>query len=49
LEAQSKLEEDTAKKEAKAEARAEAELKKKMESQVRMVELTLMCSTHSRI
>ncbi|TEB25073.1 density-regulated protein DRP1 [Coprinellus micaceus] len=34
LEAQSKLEEDTAKKEAKAEARAEAELKKKMESQV---------------
>ena len=35
LEAQSKLEQDTAKKEAKAEAKAEAEMKKKMASQVR--------------
>jgi len=37
LEAQTKLEEDTAKKEAKAEAKAEAELKKKMASQVHPV------------
>ena len=35
LEAQAKLEEDTAKKEAKAEAKADAALKKKMASQVR--------------
>jgi hypothetical protein len=34
LEAQSKLEKDTAKKEAKAEAKADAALKKKMASQV---------------
>lgn len=36
LEAQTKLEKDTAKKEAKAEAKANAELKKKMASQVRV-------------
>lgn len=35
LEAQSKLEKDTAKKEAKAEAKADAALKKKLASQVR--------------
>lgn len=35
LEAQTKLEKDTAKKEAKAEAKADAALKKKMASQVR--------------
>lgn len=34
MEAQSKLEKDTAKKEAKAEAKADAALKKKMASQV---------------
>lgn len=47
MEAQSKLEKDTAKKEAKAEAKADAALKKKMSSQVRRVALTLSkCGPH---
>ena len=41
MEAQVKLEKDTAKKEAKAEAKADAALKKKLASQVRFVFIPL--------
>lgn len=44
LEAQSKLEQETAKKEAKAEAKADAALKKKLASQVRCLNYHL-CTT----
>jgi len=46
LEAQTKLEKDTAKKEAKAEAKADAALKKKMASQVRLLTLIRKYSSH---
>ena len=48
MEAQSKLEQDTAKKEAKAEAKAEAEMKKKMASQVRCFAWTFLLSLYIR-
>ena len=46
MEAQTKLEKDTAKKEAKAEAKADAALKKKMASQVRLLTLIRKYSSH---
>jgi density-regulated protein len=42
LEAQARLEKDTAKKEAKAEAKADAALKKKLASQVRTSTISLL-------
>lgn len=49
LEAQTKLEKDTAKKEAKAEAKADAALKKKMASQVCLTLLSLNSLLHSSL
>lgn len=45
MEAQTKLEKETAKKEAKAEAKADAALKKKMASQVRIVPICSICDS----